>query len=82
MSRRKNKIPSLEKLEEAMRQSGVDPTATRQTMRAEIMKQAVLENEVDAKLFWGYSIEKVREYTKPTKPNSSSLRPSSFQRFS
>jgi len=64
---KENKIPSLEKLEEAMRQSGVDPTATRQTMRAEIMKQAVLENEVDAKLFWGYSIEKVREYYEANK---------------
>jgi peptidyl-prolyl cis-trans isomerase SurA len=64
---KENKIPSLEKLEEAMRQSGVDPVATRQTMRAEIMKQAVLESEVDAKLFWGWSIEKLREYYEANK---------------
>lgn len=64
---KENKIPSLEKLEEAMRQSGVDPVATRQTMRVEIMKQAVLENEVDAKLFWGLSIDELRAYFEANK---------------
>ena len=59
---KENKIPSLEKLEEAMRQSGVDPVVTRQTMRVEIMKQAVLETEVDAKLFYGLSIDELRKY--------------------
>lgn len=59
---KENKISSIEKLEEAMRQSGVDPIATRQTMRMEIMKQAVLETEVDAKLFWGLSIDELRAY--------------------
>ncbi|MGQ0760390.1 MAG: peptidylprolyl isomerase [Acidobacteriota bacterium] len=57
-----NKLNSIEKLEEAMRQSGVDPVETRQTMRAEMMKQAVLENDVDAKLFYGLSIEELRKY--------------------
>lgn len=64
---KENKIPSLEKLEEAMRQSGVDPVATRQTMRVEIMKQAVLESEVDAKLFWGLSIDELRTYFEANK---------------
>ena len=57
-----NKIPSIEKLEEAMRQSGVDPVATRQTMRVEMTKQAVLEGEVDAKLFYGLSMDELRKY--------------------
>lgn len=57
-----NKLNSIEKLEEAMRQSGVDPVATRQTMRTEMMKQAVLENDVDSKLFYGLSIEELRKY--------------------
>ena len=57
-----NKIPSIEKLEEAMRQSGVDPVATRQTMRTEMMKQAVLESEVDSKLFYGLSTDELRQY--------------------
>ncbi len=62
-----NKIPSIEKLEEAMRQSGVDPVETRQTMRTEMMKQAVLESEVDAKLFYGLSIEELRQYFEANK---------------
>jgi len=57
-----NKIPSIEKLEEEMRKSGVDPVATRQTMRTEMMKQAVLENEVDSKLFYGLSNEELHAY--------------------
>jgi len=36
-------IPTIEKLEVAMRESGVDPAATRQTLRAEIMKQFVIQ---------------------------------------
>jgi peptidyl-prolyl cis-trans isomerase SurA len=64
---RENKIPSLEKLEEAMRQSGVDPITTRQTMRVEIMKQAVLENEVDREIFWGLSIDELRKYFEANK---------------
>jgi peptidyl-prolyl cis-trans isomerase SurA len=57
-----NKIPTIEKLEEAMRQSGVDPVATRQTMRTEMMKQAVLEGEVDSKLFYGLGTDELRKY--------------------
>src|SRR5215813_2930208 len=57
-----NKIPSIEKLEEAMRQSGVDPVATRQTMRTEMMKQAVLESEVDSKLFYGLGTDELCKY--------------------
>jgi peptidyl-prolyl cis-trans isomerase SurA len=73
-----NKIPSIEKLEQAMRESGVDPAATRATMRAEMMKQAVLESEVDAKIFYGHSIEDLRKYfdankTKFIKPESVEL---------
>ncbi|HKO35412.1 MAG TPA: peptidyl-prolyl cis-trans isomerase [Pyrinomonadaceae bacterium] len=57
-----NKLNSIEKLEEAMRQSGVDPVQTRQTMRTEMMKQAVLESDVDSKLFYGLSIDELRKY--------------------
>jgi peptidyl-prolyl cis-trans isomerase SurA len=59
---RENKIPTIEKLEEEMRKAGVDPIATRQTMRAEIMKQAVLESEVDQKVFFGWSMNELRAY--------------------
>jgi peptidyl-prolyl cis-trans isomerase SurA len=56
-----NKI-GIEKLEEEMRKAGVDPVATRQTMRTEMMKQAVLESEVDSKLFYGLGTDELRKY--------------------
>ena len=59
---REQKIDSMEKLEEAMRQSGVDPVSIRQTMRAEMMKQAVIQREVDAKIFYGATIDELRRY--------------------
>lgn len=55
-------ITSMEKLEEAMRQSGVDPVAIRQTMRTEMMKQAVIQREVDAKIFYGATTDELRRY--------------------
>ena len=73
-----NKLNSIEKLEEAMRQSGVDPVTTRQTMRTEMMKQAVLESDVDSKLFYGLTIDELRKYfeankTKFVKPETVEL---------
>ena len=55
-------IPSIEKLEAAMRESGVDPATTRQTLRSEIMKQAVIQQEVDRKIFFGLTIDELKKY--------------------
>ncbi len=55
-------IPTIEKLEAAMRESGVDPVATRQTLRVEIMKQQVIQMEVDRKIFFGLTMEELRKY--------------------
>ena len=55
-------IPTIEKLDAAMRESGVDPMGTRQTLRVEIMKQAVIQQEVDRKLFFGSTIAELRKY--------------------
>jgi peptidyl-prolyl cis-trans isomerase SurA len=55
-------IKSIVQLEKAMVDSGVDPAATRQMLRREIMKQAVIQEEVDAKLFWGLSIDELHKY--------------------
>jgi peptidyl-prolyl cis-trans isomerase SurA len=59
---KENGITSIDKLDEAMRQTGLDPIAIRQTMRIEIMKQAVLESEVDSKLFFGLSSDELHRY--------------------
>lgn len=55
-------ITSIEKLEAAMRESGVDPVATRQTLRVELMKQSVIQQEVDRKLFFGLTMDELKKY--------------------
>jgi peptidyl-prolyl cis-trans isomerase SurA len=55
-------ITTIEKLEAAMRESGVDPVATRQTLRTEIMKQAVIQQEVDRKIFFGLTTDELKKY--------------------
>lgn len=62
-----NKINSIEKLCEVMAQQGLECEEVRRTMRTEMMKQAVLESEVDSKLFYGLTIEELRKYFEANK---------------
>jgi parvulin-like peptidyl-prolyl isomerase len=55
-------ITTIEKLDAAMRESGVDPVATRQTLRTEIMKQSVIQQEVDRKIFFGLTMDELKKY--------------------
>jgi len=55
-------ITTIEKLDAAMRESGVDPVATRQTLRVELMKQAVIQQEVDRKIFFGSTTDELKKY--------------------
>lgn len=55
-------INSMEKLCEAMKDQGVLCDDVRRTMRIEMMKQAVFESEVDAKLFYGPTLEELHRY--------------------
>ena len=55
-------INSIEKLYEAMRQSGLVPEDVRRTMRTEMMKQAVLQQEVDRKIYLGFSSAEVKKF--------------------
>ena len=55
-------INSIEKLNEAMRQSGLNPDEVRRTMRTEMTKQAVLSQEVDRKIYLGFSGDEVKKY--------------------
>jgi peptidyl-prolyl cis-trans isomerase SurA len=55
-------LKSIEQLETAMRNSGVDPATVRQQLRAEVMKQAVLQNEVNTKLYWGLTDSELKTY--------------------
>ncbi len=64
---KENGITSIDKLDEAMRQAGLDPVAIRQTMRVELMKQAVLEGEVDSKVFFGLTMDELRRHFEANK---------------
>lgn len=55
-------ITSIEKLYEAMRQSGLNPEDVRRTMRTEMMKQAVLQQEVDRRVYLSPSTDEVKKY--------------------
>lgn len=59
---RENNIKTIEQLCEAMKQTGLSCDEARQTMRVEIMKQAVLESEVDRKLFYSYTSDELHKY--------------------
>jgi peptidyl-prolyl cis-trans isomerase SurA len=64
---REQGITSIEKLDQAMRESKLDPVAIRQTMRAEMMKQAVFQQEVDRRLYLGPSPDEVKKYFEANK---------------
>jgi peptidyl-prolyl cis-trans isomerase SurA len=57
-------IATMEALEEAMRQSGVDPSTIRARLRAEIMKEMVFNDEVDRKIYLSITPAEAEKYYK------------------
>src|SRR6476620_11232185 len=57
-----NNIKTIEELCRVMKESGMSCEDTRQTMRVEIMKQAVLESEVDSVVFYRWSTDELHKY--------------------
>ena len=55
-------ITSIEKLYQAMRDSKLDPDEIRRTMRNEMMKQAVLQSEVDRRVYLSFSAAEIKKY--------------------
>lgn len=55
-------ITTIEKLYQAMRDSKLDPEEVRRTMRSEMMKQAVLQQEVDRRVYLGFSADEVKKF--------------------
>ncbi|HEV2833875.1 MAG TPA: peptidyl-prolyl cis-trans isomerase [Pyrinomonadaceae bacterium] len=55
-------INSIEKLYQAMRDSKLDPEEVRRTMRTEMMKQAVFQQEVDRRVYLGFASDEVKKY--------------------
>jgi peptidyl-prolyl cis-trans isomerase SurA len=59
---REQNINSILKLEEAMRANGLVPEQIKETMRSEMMKQAVLQQEVDRRVYLGFRSDEVKAY--------------------
>lgn len=55
-------IKTIEELRKAMKESGFDYDSVRLTMRTELMKQAVLQRDVDAKIFYGLTSDECKKY--------------------
>lgn len=59
---RDNHLKSMEELCQAMKESGMSCEDTRRTMRIEIMKQAVMESEVDSVVFYRWTTDELHKY--------------------
>ena len=57
-------IPTIEQLEEVMRQEGMLLSDVKETLRRQFMRQAVLQREVDAKVYYGLTDKELQDYYK------------------
>jgi peptidyl-prolyl cis-trans isomerase SurA len=64
---KKENFKTLGALEQAMRESKIDPAAVRATMRIEIMKTWVLGREVDQKVFYSLTDSEVKNHYEANK---------------
>lgn len=55
-------ITSIELLDAELRRAGLDPVDIRQTLRVQFTRQAVIQREVDAKIYFGLTDEEVRQH--------------------
>jgi parvulin-like peptidyl-prolyl isomerase len=57
-----SQIATIEQLEEVMRQEGMLLSDVKETLRRQFMRQAVLQREVDAKVYYGLTDKELQEY--------------------
>ncbi|HEX7313346.1 MAG TPA: peptidyl-prolyl cis-trans isomerase [Pyrinomonadaceae bacterium] len=57
-----SQIPTIEQLEEVMRQEGMLLSDVKETLRRQFMRQAVLQREVDAKVYYGLTDKELQDY--------------------
>jgi len=55
-------LTTLEELEEGMRREGLSLSDIKETLRRQFMRQAVLQREVDAKVYYGLTDKELRDY--------------------
>ena len=71
-------IKTLDALYQAMEQQGLNPREVRENWRKQFIKDAVLQNEVDRKVYWQWKAAELKAYyeknkTKFTKPETITL---------
>lgn len=59
---RESRISTIEELEEAMRRENILLSDVKETLRRQFMRQAVLQREVDAKVYYGLTDKELRDY--------------------
>jgi parvulin-like peptidyl-prolyl isomerase len=59
---KQSNISTIEQLEEAMRQEGLSLSDIKETLRRQFMRQAVLQREVDAKIYYGLTDKELHDY--------------------
>ncbi len=59
---KQSEIATIEELEEAMRREGLSLSDIKETLRRQFMRQAVLQREVDAKIYYGLTDKEMRDY--------------------
>jgi Parvulin-like peptidyl-prolyl isomerase len=60
-------IKSLEVLKSEMRKAGIEPDELREAWRMQLMRDFVLQREVDAKLYYGFSSKEIKDYFEKNK---------------
>ena len=73
LSRPKARASLLQELEEAMRREGLSLSAVKETLRRQFMRQAVLQREVDAKLYYGLTDKELQDYYNANRQKFSSV---------
>lgn len=53
---------TIQQMTDAMQKEGIDPAEIRQTLRTQYMKNAVLSNEVDAKIYNSLTSDELKKY--------------------
>ncbi|MCS6874063.1 MAG: peptidyl-prolyl cis-trans isomerase [Pyrinomonadaceae bacterium] len=60
-------IRSIETLREEMRRIGIDMDELRQAWRKQLSRDLVLQREVDAKVYWGFTSREIKDYYEKNK---------------
>jgi len=64
---KQNDLKTLDAMYEEMRKQGVEPQEIREVWRKQITRERVLQREVQAKVYWGFSGKELKDYFEKNK---------------